>query len=210
MRRIPVLVVLAALLVLALGGCGTGSGSDVTTETTPATSEEPAAVGSAIPGEFDPIATDGPGESAAVAALPAALDEGKSIREADGSGWPDLSGAEPVMTAYIILVQMGDQGTLCEVHADGVAHSLYAYQKAFDAATLIWSPREYSTSPVVEPRSDVEKAAVAAIEAEFADAFPDDEVSVGIYGYRFNYLRDGASALTLEMTTDGRVISVGD
>lgn len=207
-RWIAVLLIAIATLVV-LPGCdnaevdtpeaggsdGTSAAADTETST-PATGSES-------------MATDGPGEAAALAALPAALPVAQEMREGAGLDWPDLTGTEPAFTAYIIIAEMNGQGSLFEVRADGIVHGIYAYQKAFDAATMIWSPSEYSTSPRTAPQSAAEQAAVSAVASAMSDSFPDSAISVSVYGYRFVYSKDGTAVMTIEIATDGSVISAG-
>jgi len=200
---IPVL----ALALLVLGGCTSNTevespevSSGVDTQV-----ESPATI---VPEGLEAMPTDGPGESAAVAALPGALEEAKAMRETAGLDWPDLDGVEPIFTSYLVAVDMDGQTALFEVRADGKVHSLYAYQKAFDAGTMVWSPSDMSTSPRSAPRSAAEQSVTAAVESAMRDSFPDSQFAVSIYGYRFTYLRDGENLLMLEIATDGSVISV--
>jgi hypothetical protein len=112
--------------------------------------------------------------------------------------WPDLTGAQPSFTAYLIGVDMDGQLALLEVRADGVVHGLYASQKAFDAGTLLWAPSEDYSIPRVAPQGDAERAAVASVDAVMRDSFPDTSFTVGVYGYRFEYVKDGRVLMTLE------------
>ena len=205
-RRLP-WVVLALVVCLATLGCDQGP---ETTDpgTNPRTTTPPAVIGTSAEG-LEPIPTDGPGESAAVAARPAALAAAKQTRESSGQSWPDLSGASPVLEAYLVRAAMGEDVALLEVRADGKAHNVYAYQKAFDAGSLVWTPKENVKSPSAAPQSETEKAAVAAVEEVMADAFPDEDVAVALHGYRFAYVKDGMIVLTLEIDPEGGVISVG-
>lgn len=206
MRKL-LLIVLAAALAVSLGACGSGVEEEGSPEvdggsSTTATEGAPA-------GETEAMATDGPGESAAVEGLDESLAEGKTIQESAGQPWPDMTGAEPAFTAYLLAVEMDGQIAMFEVRADGIPHGLYAYQQAFDAGTLVWSPGDFAGTPRAEPQSEPEKAAVAAVDAAMRDSFPDATYTVSIYGYRFNYIKDGTQLLTLEVATDGSVISVG-
>lgn len=209
MKRAVALALIVALAV-AVGGCSKsadvdkpdlGGSVDGSQESTTRTAQSADA--------FEAIPADGAGESAALAALPQALVEAQPMHEASGMRWPSLAGVEPFLNAYIISADMNGQAALLEVRADGIAHGMYAYQRAFDAATLIWAPAESFTSPRAEPQSERERAAVDAIRAALSDEFPEAAPSVAVYGYRFVYARDGAVVLILEVATDGSVISVG-
>lgn len=205
MRRL-LLIVLAASLVASLGGCG--STGERETPDADGGSSTPATEGAPV-GETGAMATDGPGESAAAEGLDESLAEGKAMQETAGQPWPDLAGAEPALTAYLLAVEMDGQVAMFEVRADGIPHSLYAYQQAFDAGTLVWTPGDLAGSPRAEPQSEPEKAAVAAVDAAMRDSFPDGTYTVRVYGYRFSYIKDGVQLLTLEVATNGSVISVG-
>lgn len=206
MKRLLALLMMV-VLVAALAGCKPNVEVD-SPEAGRGVADDGTASGNSG-ADLEAMPTDGPGESAAVAALPSALQEGKQMLETAGLPSPDVSGIEPAFSAYLIVVDMDGQGALFEVRADGIAHSLYAYQKAFDAATIMWTPSEYSGSPRTAPQSDPESAAVAAVEAAMRDAFPDAAMTVSVYGYRFVYSEEGTPVLTLEIATDGAVISAG-
>lgn len=206
MKRL-IIVMLTIAMAAALSGCesnvqadapepGEGSSSGSAPAPTPAA-------------DLEAMSTDGPGESAAVSALPDAVQEAKQMRESAGLAWPDLDGAEPLFTAYLIAVDMDGQSALFEVRADMIPHSIYAYHKAFDAATIIWTPSEMSSSPRAEPRSEAERSAVASVESAMRDSFPDSAIAASVYGYRFVYAKDGAALITIEVATDGSVISAG-
>ncbi len=212
MNRVAYSLALALILVVTLGlaGCDEEPAAEQPAAEQPAVGQ-PTEPGTAPePSGLDAIPADGPGESAALAGLPAAESEARTMMEGGGLVWPDIAGLEPVLTAYLLRAELAGQVTLFEVRADGVAHSIYAYQKAFDAGSLIWSPAEHSTSPVVAPRSEGETAAVAVVTAAMADAFPDSAIPVGVHGYRFSYVREGMQVLAIEVATDGSVISAGD
>lgn len=203
------LVALMLALALGLTACGGGSKESAGGASSP---DAGGGSQSAETERFAAIPTDGPGESAAVKALPAALEEGKAMRETAGMEWPDITGIEPRLTAYLIAVEKAD-GTyaLAEVWADGVAHTLYNPAVALDTKLFIWSQPD-SGSPRAAARSDREKAACAAVEKAAAPSFPGETLTVKVYGYRFTYLKDGEDfpVMTLEMATDGSVISVGN
>ena len=207
-RRFSLLVAVALLLVCCtiLAGCGeskeTTAGDGSTTSTPPAVS------GRSAEG-LEPIPIDGPGETTAKGALPQALEVAEQNRAAAGQAWPDLTDAEPVLEAYLLRVTMGDEVALLEVRADGTPHNLYAYQKAFDAGSLVWVPEENVTSTFGSARSDREKDAVAAVEEVIADAFPDENAEVVIHGYRFVYVNNEMILLAMEVDLEGALISVG-
>lgn len=209
MKRASALLALMMVIALCVAGCG-GDQPTEAPDDTAAPATEPAPSGGGASDAFQALSTDGPGESAALAAMPAALAEGRAMQETAGQTWPDLNGIEPRLTAYILAADMDGQTTLFEVRADGIAHSLYAYQRAFDSGSLLWSDSENSSSPRATPQSDAEKAAVASVEAVMRDSFPEGAFAVSLYGYRFVFLGDNTPILTLEMDTVGSVMSVGN
>lgn len=195
-------------LALVLGGCGS-AGDDEAPDA--GTADSAAATTNAVaPEGLVAIDASGPGEAAALAALPAVLEQAREMLESSGGEWPDLNGVEPRLTAHILAADMNGQTALFEVRADGVAHNLHAYQRAFDAASLLWTPTPESPGTRAAARSDQEKAAVAAVDAAMRDSFPEGAFSVGVYGYRFVYLAGDAVLLSMEIATDGTLISVGD
>ena len=97
--------------------------------------------------------------------------------------------------------------TLCEVRADGIAHSLYAYDRAFDSGSLVWTPVDLTPMEPAEPQSDPESAAAEAVRAVMADAFPDTALDVAVYGYRFVYVSADGRVLTLHVLPDGTLLS---
>jgi hypothetical protein len=204
-----VLVVALTLVLMVTAACSGGQsaspdGTGVRSSETTTANETPA------PDGFEPIPTDGPGESAALATLPGALAEGKRMRETAGYEWPDLTGLEPRLTAYLVRVDYAGQVALFEVRADGIAHNLYAYQRPFDSGSIVWSPADSSQGPTAEPRSDREKAAVAAVRAAMEDAFPGEPMSFAVQGYRFVYLDGGNVVLQIEVDPEGGVLGVGN
>lgn len=209
MKRSIALLTLAIMLALSVAGCG-GDAEPVTADDTETAPAETAPAGDAAPEGLQAIATDGPGEAAALAAVPAALEDGKAMQESAGQPWTDVTGVEPRLIAYILAVDMDGQTTLLETRADGLPHSLYAYQRAFDAGSLLWGPAENSSSPRTAPQSDTEKAAVAAAEAAMIDSFPEGGFTVSVYGYRFVFLDAETPLVTLEVDTSGSLISIGN
>ena len=201
-----VLLLTVAVALAAIVGCGTSTeapaaaGDDATTDTADV------GAGAALEG-FDAIPADGAGEAEAVVALGTVLPDARAMIEAAGSAWPEIDGVEPRLVAHLVRVDLADQVALFEVRADGIAHNLYAYQKAFDSGSIIWTPAEMAQSPSAAPRSPHETSAVAAVQAAMADAFPDEEFTVAVKGYRFVYIAGDAVLLTVEIGVDGAVIS---
>lgn len=207
MKRSLAHVTLAMLVVVSLTGCGgaadDGPAGAEATSTAPAQSQTDAPLG------LEAIPAEGPGEAAALAALPAALEAAEAMQAAAGLAWPDLSGLEPSFVAYLVRADYDGQVALFEVRADGTPHNIYAYPRAFDSGSILWTSAENSQGPVAEARSDREKAAVEAVRSVMADAFPGETLSYAVHGYRFVYVRDGAAVLTLEVDPEGGVISAG-
>jgi len=200
-------VALALACCLALAGCG--DSQDTAGDDGGSTTSTPVATTGVSAEGLEPIPTNGPGESAALVALPAALEQGRQEAATAGEPWPDLTGAKPILQAYLVRVTMGDEAALLEVRADGTPHNLHAYQKAFDAGSLLWVPEDDLQTSTAAPQSDAEKAAVAAVEEDMADAFPDEALETAVHGYRFVYVRDEMIVLTVEIDPAGGVISVG-
>ena len=208
--RVP--AALAFALTLALSCClvlaGCGQSEDTTPGETTTTSTPVAVAGRPAEG-LEPIAIDGPGEAAAKAALPEALEAGEQERANAGQAWPDLTGAEPVLEAYLVRVTMGGEVALLEVRADGTPHNMHAYQKAFDAGSLVWVPAENVKGMTASAQSEGQKEAVAAVEDVMTDAFPDEDLAAAIHGYRFVYVKDDTILLAIEVDPEGELISVG-
>jgi hypothetical protein len=200
------LLLLMLALALAFAGCDAGPAEVETGDEGSGTGEVVTSGQPSTPAAEAMPAT-GPGESAALAALPEATDQ---LHKLSSLVWPDLTGVEPALVAYLIAVDMGDQTALFEVRADGIAHSLYAYQKAFDAGTIVWTPTAQSLSVRSGAQSDPERAAVAAVETAMRDAFPDAALAAAVYGYRFEYAKAGAKLIAIEIAADGSPISAGN
>ncbi|MBN2848819.1 MAG: hypothetical protein JXP72_10310 [Coriobacteriia bacterium] len=205
MKRMVAVLGIALALALSLGGCSDAGEGDPATETDDGSSpvaEAPAGGVTQLVG-LDPIATDGPGERAALAALPAALESARGMHVAGGGAWPDLAGAEPVLTAYVLVTELEDQSTLFEVRADGIVHSLYAYQRPFDSGTLVWTPTADGIGETAAPRSDAERAAAAAVQEAMSEAFGGQSFEVAVFGYRFSYIKDETLLLNITVGPSG-------
>jgi len=204
MRRAAAVVSLALVGMLLMSGC-----EPIDADPTPGADEQPSSSGSATVDEAvvvdlpDAIPVDGPGEAEALAALPGLLPAAELAVTGSGGQWPDLQGAEPRLVAYLVRAEMSGQVTLFEVRADGIAHSLNAYHRAFDSGSLIWTPVAESHAAAAQPRSAREDAAIQAVRSVMADAFPDEQLEVTIAGYRFAYVGEGAVVLTVEVGADG-------
>lgn len=195
-----------ALVVGVLGGCGSDAGDAISggATTTPA-SAQPADAG-LVPAEVETMEADGPGESAALGMLPGLVDEAATLL-AGADAVPEVENASAALVAYLVSVELDGQVTLCEVRADGIAHSLYAYYRPFDSGSLLWEADDPLVASAAAPRSAGERSAVEAVESEMAEDFPDVALTTRVYGYRYAYVSDGAVVLVLEVTPDGRLIS---
>jgi hypothetical protein len=201
-RARPVAVALTVCL-LALGGCS--DAVDESVETTGTTATTPAAITEGC----DPIPADGANERAALAAAAGQFEAASKSGDWEGVDFEALGAADPRFVAYLVRVDLAGQVALFEVRADGIAHNIYQYQRAFDSGSLIWTPAEESQGPTAAPASAGEIAAVAAVDSAMRDAFPEDPFTVSIHGYRFAYVAKGQDAMTFEIAPDGSSISVG-
>jgi len=159
-----------------------------------------------VAAEVETMTADGPGESAALGMLPGLVDDAAAML-AGADAAPDVEGATVALVAYLASVELDDQVTLCEVRADGIVHSLYAYYRPFDGGSLVWEADDPLVSSAAAPRSAGERSVVEAVESEMAEDFPDVALTTRVYGYRYAYVRDDAVVLVLEVTPDGRLIS---
>ena len=196
MKRIPMIVLavlaVALLLASALAGCGT---DEPEAAPEPTGTPEPAAPVGPPPEGYDPMPTSGPGETAALAALPGFWTTGVVL--------PDVTGIDPVFTAYLIRVDMDGQTALFEVHADGVAQNAYAGNSPFDSGRILWYSAEEADWPSAAPRSAGEENAVQAVRYAMADAFEETPFQAAIHAYRFSYLVDGYPKLSIDVGVDG-------
>lgn len=201
----------AALLVSAIGGAVLLAGCNASEpesthveETTQSVESEPVVLEG-----LDAIPVEGAREMEALDAAPAIFG-----RERDSGAWPDadwdvLASAEPRLVAYVVRAESNGQVALFEVRADGLPHNLYAYHKAFDSGSIIWTSADDALGGSVEAQSAGEAQAVSAVGAVMRDAFPDDALTVTIAGYRVAYVADGVQPLVIEIAPDGSVISAG-
>ena len=195
---------LATVLTLALVGCGDGAS---TAEET-AGSATGSATGVALEG-YDAMAVDGEHEKAALDALPALVASQKDADALADADWDAVDQTEPRLVAYIVRVDLGEQVSLFEVRADGIAHNLYGYHRAFDSGAIVWTTSAVEQSATTTPASAGETMATAAVEAAMRDAFPDDAFTVSIRGYRFAYVLAEGSPVLFEVGVEGDLISAG-
>lgn len=208
MRRSAWVVTMGLVVCLALAGCSGSTGS-----TTPGESKHGVAAdtpAASVPEQFAAIPVSGANEKAAQAAVPAALKAGLEMQKGSGQPEADISGIDPTFTAYLVSAVSGNTLVLLEVHADGVAHSLYNVLAPADASNIMKQDASLNSGAILaEPTSDAEKAAAAAAKAVLDTAIPGQDFTIKMLGYRFNYLKDGESVLQLEVNPDGGVISIG-
>lgn len=204
MKRMALVAVALLALALMLGGC---DGAPADPEEEAGTTDQQA---SATPPEgYDAMSADDANEAEALAKAQELLPVEKASGEWEGVDFDSLEVAGPRFVAYLVRVDLGGQVALFEVRADGIAHNIYQYQRAFDSGSLIWTAAEDSQGPTAEPTSAGEVAAASSVESVMRDAFPDDPFSVSIHGYRFVYMAEGTSSMTFEIAPGGSLISVG-
>ncbi|MCK8115308.1 hypothetical protein [Anaerosoma tenue] len=198
------LLALGVAGALLLAGCGASEPEPTGEETT-----TPVAVSQPVALEgFDAIAADGTRETEALDAAPAIFEVERAGGSWPNADWDALALAEPRLVAYLVRVEFEGQVALFEVRADGVPHNLYAYHKAFDSGSIIWTPAEDARGGSVGAQSAGEVRSVSAVESVMRDAFPEDPLTVSIAGYRVAYVADGVQPLVIEVAPDGSVISV--
>ncbi len=202
MKRTMLIAVALLALALALGGCGDDpEDAEEVTATTP--------VASGLPSEgLDPMPTDGANEAEALAKARELLPVERASGDWEDVDFEALGASDPRLVAYLVRVDLGGQVALFEVRADGIAHNIYQYQRAFDSGSIIWTPAEESQGRTSAPVSAGEINAAAAVESAMRDAFPEDPFTVSIHGYRFVYSAEGAGTMTFEIAPGGSLISV--
>jgi len=203
MRRAFVLA-LVAVLVAALAGC-----SDQASTSEESTGPTAGSAAGVVPDGFDAMPTDGANEQAALDALPGLVESQKGADALTDVDWEAVERAEPRLVAYIVRVDLGDQVALFEVRADGIAHNLHGYQRAFDSGAIVWTTSAVAGDVAATPASAGEITAAAAVEAAMRDAFPDDAFTVSIRGYRFAYVLAESSPVVFDVGVDGDLISAG-
>lgn len=198
MKRIVAAVSVVALLLVLPTGCGSGD--------EPLPVEAPAAA-SAPPVSLeglDAMPEDGAGERAAAEAAVAAIDALPTAKFAAEDR--EALKADRRLVAYLVRAELDGQSALFEVRADGIAHNIYGYGRAFDSGSIIWQPVDGAEGERVEPRSEGEVSAVAAVDEMMRDAFPDGGFTLGAGGYRFAFVADGLDPVLVEVAADGSTI----
>jgi hypothetical protein len=183
MKRI---IALASVVLLAAGiaGC-TDPASQKMPPLTPETSGTVS-----VAGPYAAIAIDGPNEAKAVDSLASALKTAADAVKTQGKTPPDLSGATATLVAYQLYSRVGDQVALFEVRADGRAYELYRYPSPPNPKALKWTPIEYSEGVVlVDPSSNGERGAVAAVISITKTAKPSSKPTVQVSGYTFYWIK---------------------
>lgn len=198
MKRTVALLAVTALLLALLTGCGP--------EAEPVQDDEPAAVSESpvsLEG-LDAMPEDGAGESTAAAAAVAAIDAFPAAELASADR--EALKADRRLVAYLVRGELEGQAALFEVRADGIAHNIYGYGRAFDSGSIIWQPADEMEGESVAPRSEGEMDAVAAVDEVMRDAFPDGGFTLGAGGYRFAFVAEGLSPVLIEVAADGSTI----
>lgn len=197
MSRIAPLCAAALLSAALLTGC------DGTGDTTPETTAPPAAPASTTPLEgYEAMPADGAGETAAA---------GTAVRELEALS--DISAeqlevlkADQRLIAYLVRAELDGQVALFEVRAEGLAHNIYSYPRAFDSGSIIWTPAENAQSASGEARSAGEQRSVAAVDEAMRDSFPDGGYTVALEGYRFAFIAEGLDPVHVEIGADGATL----
>lgn len=198
MKRTVAPLAVTALLLALLTGCGS--------EAEPVQDDEPAAVSESpvsLEG-LDAMPEDGAGESTAAAAAVAAIDAVPAAELASTDR--EALKADRRLVAYLVRGELEGQAALFEVRADGIAHNIYGYGRAFDSGSIIWQPADEMEGESVAPRSEGEMDAVAAVDEVMRDAFPDGGFTLGAGGYRFAFVAEGLSPVLIEVAADGSTI----
>ncbi len=198
MKRTVAPLAVTALLLALLTGCGS--------EAEPVQDDEPAAVSESpvsLEG-LDAMPEDGAGESTAAAAAVAAIDAVPAAELASADR--EALKADRRLVAYLVRGELEGQAALFEVRADGIAHNIYGYGRAFDSGSIIWQPADEMEGESVAPRSEGEMDAVAAVDEVMRDAFPDGGFTLGAGGYRFAFVAEGLSPVLIEVAADGSTI----
>lgn len=169
-----VAVILAALMLGALAGCASGGAGTGTGSTS---------------GPYAGISTSGTHEKAALAALPGALKTVAASTTQVGSKPTDVGSAKATLVAYVVLARVGNQIVQFEVRADGIAYGLLQYPNKASAKTLLWQPAAKNAVDFsVNPASDTEHAAIAAVTTIVEAAKPGAHAIVRISGFTFYWL----------------------
>jgi hypothetical protein len=145
---------------------------------------------------------DGAGEAAAASA---ALRELDAVADLSDEQLAALK-ADQRLIAYLARVEFDGQVALFEVRADGLAHNIYSYPRAFDSGSIIWTPAENAQVPGAEARSEGEQRSVAAVDEAMRDAFPDGGFNTALGGYRFAFIAEGIDPVHIEIGADGTTL----
>lgn len=199
MSRLAALCAVGLTCGVLLAGCG--DAGEPPSETAAST----ATTSSALPLEgYDAMPADGAGEAAAA---------GAAARELDALSAPDLSTeqretlkADQRLIAYLVRVELDAQVALFEVRADGLAHNMYSYPRAFDSGSIIWTPAESAPVTGAVASSEGEVRSVAAVDEVMRDAFPDGGYTVSLGGYRFAFIAEGVDPVHIEIDADGTTL----
>jgi len=194
---------MTSLCAVALLGAALLAGCDATGDPTPETTVPPAAPASTIPLEgYEAMPVDGAGETAAAGA---AVRELEALSDLSAEQREELK-ADQRLIAYLVRVELDGQVALFEVRAEGLAHNLYSYPRAFDSGSIIWTPVENAQGASGEARSAGEQRSVAAVDEAMRDSFPDGGYTVALEGYRFAFIAEGLDPVHVEIGADGTTL----
>jgi hypothetical protein len=191
MKRMIALVSVV-LLAAGLAGCSGPAANSMP----PGSPETSGTV--SVDGPYAAIAIDGPNEANAVDSLSSALKTAAEAAKAQGKTPPDLSGATATLVAYQLYSRVGDQVALFEVRANGRAYELFRYPTPPAPKALKWTPAAYAEGAVmVDPSSNAERGAVAAVMSITKIAKPSSKPVVRISAYSFYWIKaDGTPVQT--------------
>ncbi|MBN2840174.1 MAG: hypothetical protein JXP37_04375 [Coriobacteriia bacterium] len=197
MNRLVALCAAALACGVLLVGCDDAV-EPAAEEAAPAVTTE-----STIPLEgYDAMTADSGGEAVAANAAARELD---ALTDLSADQRTALK-ADQRLIAYLVRVELDDQVALFEVRADGLAHNIYSYPRAFDSGSIIWTPAESAEVPGAEARSEGEQRSVAAVDEAIRDAFPDGGFTTTLGGYRFAFLAEGSDPVHIEIAADGTTL----
>ncbi len=201
MNRLATIVAIALTSLALLAGC------DGAPEPAADATATPAATSAATrPLEgYDAMPAEDSGEAKAAASAVRELDTLSEISEEQRAALK----ADQRLIAYLVRAEMDGQVALFEVRAEGLAHNIYSYPRAFDSGSIIWMPAANAPAGGREAASEGERRAVAAVDEMLLDAFPEGGFTVEPGGYRFAFLAQGIEPVHVEIAADGAaVISV--
>lgn len=197
MKRLAALCVVGLACAALLAGCG-DAGEPASETAAPVTNTT-----STLPLEgYDAMSADGAREAEAASAAARELDAVADLPTEQRAALK----ADQRLIAYLVQLELDGQFALFEVRADGLAHNIYSYPRAFDSGSIIWTPVEDAQVPGAEAQSEGEKRAVAAVDEVMRDAFPDGGFTTALGGYRFAFIAEGVDPVHIEIGADGTTL----